>query len=637
MEEIKFNTKFLLIRDIRKNVQKLTKNNYPHLPGEVLLPNDTTYIHRQADEQLFDFLQNIQDNREVAYIFAAAKMGKSSLIFSLRSKLSKLKYICVGISCQNLSPEISESSFYQQILQIIYKNLKDKNNQLLVLLNQILQNNQNTSPYLQFIDCLKAIIQNLNKNLIIFLDDVEAVVDKNLNNNFCKILSHLPRINQSSPYKIKFVLSGDIHYFNFFEGNDTLLDQSLKIEVKGLNQTQCKPLIKILKNRNAKEILSEIITWTGGQPFLIQILCQIVYNENIILEDSEIQSQIEQLVKLYCCQPELLSSLNSHFKQINDYFFELGKEENNFNRSLLALNLYHRLLTHSNTIEFSHKNKVHYDLLASGLVIQSKGFLVSSNLIYAQVFNQAWILKIQHQLNELRRSIMPSTKIYNRKVYMLIDQSGSMASRDPLLANERRWIKLQEFIEGHVYRILSQEGMNGEKICDEITISVFSPNRPGTARPIQDDSQVAAFFRENQPDGNTFIVPTLNAAINDWLTTRQANEGGFIIIYTDGELDDRDAFERLIRETCQRLNNQDELKVIIIGYGSDIVNRPNFYLRLDANTSSNVDRNGKSCNIVVFDTFDKMPNIIDVLNSQLENPDVGLVEWGREYCPELYD
>ncbi|MDY7004794.1 MAG: hypothetical protein SWX82_12780 [Cyanobacteriota bacterium] len=240
--------------------------------------------------------------------------------------------------------------------------------------------------------------------------------------------------------------------------------------------------------------------------------------------------------------------------------------------------------------------------------------------------------------NTKRSNIMPNKKIYNRKVYMLIDQSGSMVRRDVLFNNERRWKAIAEVIEGHVYRILNEEGMNGEKICDEITVTFFSPNRSSTViRPIQDDSQVPALFEENQPDSNTFLAPTFQQIVGQWFGTRMPNEGGFIIIYTDGELDDRDTFVNSIQETCGKLNSQDELKVVIIGFGSDVNRDPSFYLKLDANANSFTDKNSRPCNIVVFDLLNKMPSIIDLLNRQLEDPKAGLPGWGKEFCPELYD
>ena len=242
------------------------------------------------------------------------------------------------------------------------------------------------------------------------------------------------------------------------------------------------------------------------------------------------------------------------------------------------------------------------------------------------------------QIVTKRRSIVPNNKIYNRKVYMLIDQSGSMVRRDPLFNNERRWKAIAEVIEGHVYNILSQQGMNNENICDEITVTFFSPNRPPTvSRPIQDDAQVSDLFQENQPDSNTFLTPAFQQIVGEWFGTRMPKEGGFIIIYTDGEIDDRDTFLNSVEETCRKLNNQDELKVVIIGFGSDVNRDPKFYLNLDANMKSFTDRNSKSCNIVVFDLLNKMPSIIELLDRQLVNPDAGLPQWGKEFCPDLYD
>ena len=221
---------------------------------------------------------------------------------------------------------------------------------------------------------------------------------------------------------------------------------------------------------------------------------------------------------------------------------------------------------------------------------------------------------------------------------MLIDQSGSMVKRDPLFNNERRWKAIAEVIEGHVYNILNQEGMNGEKICDEITVTFFSPNRPSRVIcPIQDDSQVSALFEENQPDSNTFLTPTFQQIVKQWFDTRMENEGGFIIIYTDGEIDDRDAFVNYVKETCRKLNSQDELKVVIIGFGSDVNHDPRFYLMLDANANSFIDKNSKPCNIVAFDLLNQMPNIIDLLNRQLEDPKASFPSWGKAFCPELYD
>lgn len=230
---------------------------------------------------------------------------------------------------------------------------------------------------------------------------------------------------------------------------------------------------------------------------------------------------------------------------------------------------------------------------------------------------------------------MPSRKIFNRDVFILVDQSGSMVRRDPELNNNIRWKALPEVIEGHVYRILNETSLDGQKICEEIALTFFSPNRPCEKTIyIQDTSQVPSIFEENQPDASTFITPTLEQVINQWFANREIHKGAFVIIYTDGQFDDRDKFVNLIEATCRKLRNQDEIKIVIVGFGSEI--NPKFYLQLDQNVRGFKDAKGLDCNIVVFDLLNQMPNIIELLDRHLDNPETGLPMWAKDRYPDLF-
>lgn len=185
---------------------------------------------------------------------------------------------------------------------------------------------------------------------------------------------------------------------------------------------------------------------------------------------------------------------------------------------------------------------------------------------------------------------------------------------------------------------MEETGLDDEKICDSITVTFFSANSPNPyIVDIYSDQDIKNVFLDNRPGTNTFIKPTLEKVIDNYLAVQNNYSGGFIIIYTDGVLSDQSAFESLVTSTCGKLASQDDLKIVIIGIGSDVERNPKPYLKLDANTSKNEDKHNKTCNIVVFDTLSRMPNIIDILNRQLVNPKEGLAEWGREFCPELYD
>lgn len=230
---------------------------------------------------------------------------------------------------------------------------------------------------------------------------------------------------------------------------------------------------------------------------------------------------------------------------------------------------------------------------------------------------------------------MSRNKLYNRDVYILIDQSGSMARRDPEFDGKRRWEILPEVLEGHIYGILDATSLDGKKIGSRVNLTFFSPNRPSHLMlSITDPLQVESVFIENRPDSSTFIVPTLVQVIAHWFTNRTENKGGFIIIYTDGGFDDRDRFIQLVESTCRRLNNQDQLKIVIIGIGSDF--DPKFYIRLDLNVYRFKNFYARDCNIVVFDSLTRMDSIIELLDCQLENPEAGLPTWAIEKYPELF-
>ncbi|MBP0017891.1 MAG: AAA-like domain-containing protein [Cyanobacteria bacterium SBLK] len=604
--------------------------------GQKLHPHSLIYVERNADEELWQFLVSDRFTSPIRYILAAPKMGKSSLLEKTIYKLSQahtIHYIAIAIELKPYREPISEDFFYFRLLQIICEILARQKLAIANELNAVWESDRQNHPRQKCREFLQRILVAIgDRTLAIFIDDIQHLLHWNLQDSWTQFVRSLSDLETNLFKRLKFVLFGVASPYRLIPDLRTTGDRSHFIELTPFQDNQCQSLLSGLKKAtaNPNPILQEIMNWTRGQSFLTILLCYKLYRKSRKGDKREPKEQIKNLViqeRFFRDVPLVL-----HFKQVADFLIRGDPDE--LDRKHYTLNLYARILQ-GQSIQKDENSRSQTDLLVSGLVGQSEKYLQIANPIYQQIFTQQWVEQTQNQLKQ-RRSKMPSSKIYNRDVYMLIDQSGSMVKRDDVFNKKRRWEAIPEVIESHVYNILNHQGMNGEKICDEITITLFSPNRPATvSRIIQDDSQVADIFEENQPDSNTFITPTMAQVLDRWFGTRN-NQGGFVIVYTDGSLDDPDQFVNLVETTCRKLNSQDELKVIIVGFGSDINRDPKFYLRLDANTSSFLDQNAKPCNIVVFDLLNKMSGIIDLLNRQLENPQAGLAEWGREFCPELY-
>jgi len=643
MQEIRFNYSKAIGRFLGQTMEKLTGQSQEIIKGGALLPNDPTYVYREADKQLVTFLQANNPPNLACYILASPQMGKSSLMFKIASRLVKNQCICILIELKASVATLSENIFYFNLLEIICKRIKNNSKPLQPKLQAFWQEKVNMAPSQRFKIFLQQLVTTIgNKRLIIFIDEIQQLIHWQLQENFTNLLNTLALSSETHYQRLTFVLLGTTNpAYLLSEASQDISRMSL-IQLGNFPEN-CPQLLPELKkvSQHPSAVWQEIILWTEGQPFLTKSLWDLVTKRLRVDNDSELKTQMEQLVNREFLQPGSQPALQYHCQRIENSF--IRGDPDKIDSKIFALNLYEKILRDSTdrTISdrilernsasreddqeissFSPKKPGFFtealgqrDLLRSGLVKQYDKIIKVTNPIYQYIFDTKWI-EHSKQLVIQRRRYMASPKVFNRDVFLLIDQSGSMVRKDQATGGKIRWKFLPEAIEGHVYRILNETGLDGQKICEEIVMTCFSPNRVNKKTSyITSPSQVEAFFIENQPATSTYLVPTLDHLLSQWFATR-AQRGGFFIIYTDGQIDDRDEFVKLIEATCRKLNSQDELKLILIGIGSDIDTK--FYKNLDDNTRVFQDAKGLDCDIVVFDLLNETDDIIELLNRELD-------------------
>jgi hypothetical protein len=151
----------------------------------------------------------------------------------------------------------------------------------------------------------------------------------------------------------------------------------------------------------------------------------------------------------------------------------------------------------------------------------------------------------------------------NRDYTLIIDKSGSMASKDKA-GGLSRWQIMQE-------STLALASKCEELDPDGMTIYLFS----GKFKRYDNvtSAKVSTIFQENEPNGRTDLAGVLKDATNNFFQRKMQGQipanGEIILVVTDGEPDDRKAVMDVIINVTQQLDRDEELAISFIQIGTD--------------------------------------------------------------------
>ncbi len=357
---------------------------YEYQVGGSLRSDAPSYVVRKEDLELETALKNL----EFCYVLNPRQSGKSSLKIRTKKKLEAEGFACATIDLSGMGGSgITIDAWYASLLYELESNFQlqfDFNLDAWWFQHSLLSPAERLSVFIE-----EVLLVNVGQNIVIFFDEIDSILGLKFPiNDFLGCISSCYEKRRINPkyQRLTFVLLGvTTPQALINKSNRKLFNFGRPIELAGFQFNRAASLKPGLidKASNPEAVLKSILSWTGGQPFLTQKLCQIVSRSEKFIAPGRENIEVEKLVWERLIDNWELQDEPEHLKTIRNRLL-FG----NFSSEKL-LRIYQDIWQRGEKLAKNSPEEL--ELRLSGIVKKTGDRLQVYNPIYELIFNLGWI------------------------------------------------------------------------------------------------------------------------------------------------------------------------------------------------------------------------------------------------------
>jgi WD40 repeat protein len=482
-----------------------------YVTGGTLRHDAPSYVERQADRDLSEGLLA----GEFCYVLTPRQMGKSSLMVRTASKLREQGVNVIALDLTAIGQNLTPEQWYDGLIARIGRQLR-----LDEELDRFWHAQERVGPCQRLFMAIRDVVLRERPGpLAIFVDEIDSVrslpfstdeffaamrecynrraEDPELNRvTFCLLgvatPSDLNRDTRTTPFNIGRRI--ELHDFTRVEAAP--LAQGLRDTVTPDDGHSCAPAQSnaaavILRSGR---LLTRILHWTGGHPYLTQRFCRAVVEDASVLDTASVDRICEDLF------------LSSRARERDDNLLFVRERLLRSETDLTSLLELYRKVRSGKTVPDDETSRLISVLRLSGVVASEAGVLRERNRIYSCVFDEEWIrahlpdAELRRQREAFRRGVFRATAI-SAVVVAALTVVVLIAAREANKA--RRALAQAYYSQAHAWRM---SGISGQRF--ESMIVLGEARRDFTNEAVLRDEVIACLALVDLKE-NTHRIPPL--------------------------------------------------------------------------------------------------------------------------------